>query len=82
MGKDERIVSLGKLAVEEAGHQNVSVKCVKYGEGGPGGVHPHESAGTWEVTSDSGSFSFSLTWKQYNRASDTQIEAIIRDALA
>src|SRR5712692_2485443 len=76
--RDERVKLLAKLTLEKAGHKNVTVKCVSYGDADDVGVKAgYESAGTWTVGSNHGSFSFSLTVDEYNRASDEQIEAVI-----
>ena len=79
--RDERVRLLAQVALEKAGFRNVAVKCVKYGEGGPGPADKSDSAGTWSVTSDKKAFLFSLTWDEYNDQDDDRIEsAILRSA--
>ena len=79
--RDRRVEALSKQVLENAGHQNVTVRTVKYAEGGPPTAGNLDSAGTWSMSSNSGSFSFSLSVDEYNHASDAQIEAAILRAL-
>lgn len=77
MDRDERVETLAKRALENAGHKDITIRPVKYAEGGPPNTNPSDSSGTWLASSDHGSFTFSLTVTQYNDPSDEQIEAIV-----
>ena len=77
MDRDERVETLARRALENAGHENITITPIKYAEGGPPNADQSDSAGTWSVSSDHGSFSFSLTMAQYNHPSDEQIEAVV-----
>jgi len=75
--RDERVRLLAKVALENTGFSNVTIRCVKYGEGGPGAADRSDLAGTWSVTSGSKAFLFSLTWDEYNDQNDDRIAAAV-----